>query len=85
MAQFTRILFLAASASALGTCGGVDIAGRERPDEVVVIGGHLDSWDLGTGGIDDGAGVAVRNRPRWTTRRALSSRSSRSSSRSASW
>ena len=36
-----------------------EIRGRERPDEVVVIGGHLDSWDLGTGAYDDGAGVAV--------------------------
>jgi Zn-dependent M28 family amino/carboxypeptidase len=36
-----------------------EIRGRERPDEFVVIGGHLDSWDLGTGAIDDGAGVAV--------------------------
>lgn len=29
------------------------------PDEVILIGGHLDSWDLGTGAIDDGAGVAI--------------------------
>jgi hypothetical protein len=29
------------------------------PSEVIVIGGHLDSWDLGTGVIDDGAGVAI--------------------------
>lgn len=29
------------------------------PGEVIVIGGHLDSWDLGTGVIDDGAGVAI--------------------------
>ena len=36
-----------------------EISGRSRPDEVVVIGGHLDSWDLGTGAIDDGAGVAI--------------------------
>jgi len=36
-----------------------EIRGRERPDEVVIIGGHLDSWDLGTGAIDDGAGVAI--------------------------
>lgn len=36
-----------------------EITGRARPDEVVVIGGHLDSWDLGTGAIDDGAGVAI--------------------------
>jgi hypothetical protein len=36
-----------------------DITGSERPEEVVIIGGHLDSWDLGTGAIDDGAGVAI--------------------------
>lgn len=36
-----------------------EITGSQRPDEVVVIGGHLDSWDLGTGAVDDGAGVAI--------------------------
>lgn len=36
-----------------------DIKGSEKPDEVIVIGGHLDSWDPGTGAIDDGAGVAI--------------------------
>ena len=36
-----------------------ELRGRARPDEVVLIGGHLDSWDLGTGAIDDGAGVAI--------------------------
>jgi hypothetical protein len=36
-----------------------EMTGRELPDEVVVIGGHLDSWDLGTGAVDDGAGVAI--------------------------
>lgn len=36
-----------------------EIRGSRRPEEVVVIGGHLDSWDLGTGAIDDGAGVAI--------------------------
>lgn len=36
-----------------------DLRGRERPDEVVLIGAHLDSWDLGTGAHDDGAGVAM--------------------------
>ena len=36
-----------------------EISGRSQPGEVVVIGGHLDSWDLGTGAIDDGAGVAI--------------------------
>jgi len=43
------------------TSGNVvlDLVGRELPDEIVLIGGHLDSWDLGTGAIDDGAGVAI--------------------------
>lgn len=36
-----------------------EIPGRERPEEIVVIGGHLDSWDLGTGALDDGAGVGI--------------------------
>lgn len=36
-----------------------EIVGSERPDEIVLIGGHLDSWDLGTGAIDDGAGIGV--------------------------
>lgn len=36
-----------------------EIRGREAPDEVIVVGGHLDSWDPGTGAIDDGAGVAI--------------------------
>jgi carboxypeptidase Q len=33
-----------------------EIRGRERPDEVVVLGGHLDSWDVGAGASDDGGG-----------------------------
>jgi len=43
------------------TSGNVilDLIGSERPDEIVLIGGHLDSWDLGTGAVDDGAGVAI--------------------------
>jgi Zn-dependent M28 family amino/carboxypeptidase len=36
-----------------------EIKGSEHPDEVVIIGGHLDSWDLGTGAIDDAAGHAI--------------------------
>ncbi|MET0273460.1 MAG: M20/M25/M40 family metallo-hydrolase [Phenylobacterium sp.] len=36
-----------------------ELPGRERPDEVVVVGGHLDSWDPGTGAVDDGAGIAI--------------------------
>ena len=35
------------------------IDGSAKPDEIVEIGGHLDSWDPGTGAIDDGAGVAT--------------------------
>src|SRR5213080_1369365 len=36
-----------------------DIKGSEHPEQIIVVSGHLDSWDLGTGAIDDGAGVAV--------------------------
>jgi len=36
-----------------------DLPGREKPEEIVVLGGHLDSWDLGTGALDDGAGVVI--------------------------
>ena len=37
----------------------LDIVGREKPEEIVLIGAHLDSWDLGTGAVDDGAGIAI--------------------------
>jgi Zn-dependent M28 family amino/carboxypeptidase len=36
-----------------------DLKGSEKPDEVVIVSGHLDSWDLGTGALDDACGVAV--------------------------
>lgn len=36
-----------------------EIRGSERPEEIVLIGGHLDSWDLATGAIDDGSGVVM--------------------------
>lgn len=36
-----------------------DIVGSERPEEIVLIGGHIDSWDLGTGALDDGAGIGI--------------------------
>lgn len=36
-----------------------EIMGREKPDEVIVVGGHLDSWDPGTGAVDDAAGIAI--------------------------
>src|SRR5712664_1769661 len=59
-----------------------DIKGSEHPEQVVIVSGHLDSWDLGTGAIDDGAGVAIsmealrllkelRLRPRRTIRTVL--------------
>ena len=35
-----------------------EIKGSEFPDEIILIGGHLDSWDVGTGAHDDGAGCA---------------------------
>ncbi len=36
-----------------------EISGRERPGEIVALGGHLDSWDVGTGAQDDGGGCVV--------------------------
>jgi len=36
-----------------------EITGSSKPGEVVLIGGHLDSWDLGTGAVDDAAGVGI--------------------------
>lgn len=56
-----------------------EITGSELPDQLVAIGAHLDSWDLGTGALDDGIGVAMvmaaahhisqlENRPKRTIR-----------------
>jgi carboxypeptidase Q len=36
-----------------------EVRGREHPEEVVLLGAHLDSWDQGTGAVDDGAGTAI--------------------------
>jgi len=36
-----------------------EITGSEKPDEIVLISAHLDSWDQGTGALDDGAGVGI--------------------------
>jgi len=50
----SRLLPDAASANVIG-----ELRGRERPEELVVIGGHIDSWDVGQGAHDDGAGVVT--------------------------
>ncbi len=44
-----------------------EIKGSEKPDEVVLIGAHIDSWDVGTGAHDDGGGCIVS----WETVRIL--------------
>ena len=44
----------AVSANVIG-----ELRGRDKPDEIVVIGGHIDSWDVGQGAHDDGAGVVT--------------------------
>lgn len=36
-----------------------DLKGAEHPEQIVIVSAHLDSWDLGTGAVDDGAGVVV--------------------------
>jgi carboxypeptidase Q len=36
-----------------------ELVGRDRPEEIVVLGGHIDSWDVGTGAMDDGGGSVV--------------------------
>ncbi len=50
----TERIGLAVSANVIG-----EITGSEKPEEVIILGAHLDSWDLGTGAIDDGAGVGI--------------------------
>ena len=36
-----------------------DLKGSDHPEQIVIVSGHLDSWDLGQGAIDDGAGVVI--------------------------
>jgi len=59
-----------------------EMKGSQTPEKVVILGAHLDSWDLGTGAIDDGAGVGIvmaaarligqlENRPKHTIRVVL--------------
>jgi carboxypeptidase Q len=54
MTLVTKTLPDAESANVIG-----EVVGREKPDEIVLIGAHLDSWDLGFGAVDDGAGCAA--------------------------
>ena len=55
LALGARMLPDAPSANVVG-----ELRGRERPDEIVLLGAHIDSWDVGQGASDDGAGcVAV--------------------------
>lgn len=72
-----RMLPDVASANVVG-----ELRGRERPEEIVLLSGHLDSWDLGTGALDDAAGIGnaiaaarligdLRERPRRTLRVVL--------------
>jgi len=46
-------------AAVLGHNVVADLKGSEHPEQIIVVSGHLDSWDLGRGAIDDAAGVAV--------------------------
>ena len=34
-----------------------ELRGTDLPDEIVLIGGHIDSWDVGQGAVDDGSGA----------------------------
>ena len=54
-----RLVLESAEAPATAWTVSGEITGSERPDEIVAIGGHLDSWDVGQGAIDDGVGVAI--------------------------
>jgi carboxypeptidase Q len=47
------------TASSFNVIGEIAGSDRRLRDEVVVIGAHLDSWDLGTGAVDDGAGIGI--------------------------
>lgn len=49
-----RDLGLSETANVIG-----DLPGRGKPEEIVLLAGHRDSWDLGEGAIDDGAGLGV--------------------------
>jgi Zn-dependent M28 family amino/carboxypeptidase len=61
LGQPIRIRLNLASTTAPATAWTVvgEIPGREHPEQIIQVGGHLDSWDPGTGSIDDGAGMAI--------------------------
>ncbi|KAG0095932.1 hypothetical protein BGZ93_005243 [Podila epicladia] len=61
----------------------IELKGREAPEEVIAIGGHIDSWDVGVGAVDDGAGAFIG----WETLRQLSklARPPRRTVRSVFW
>ncbi|VUD68971.1 Aminopeptidase YwaD [Thalassocella blandensis] len=54
-------LTLTTSTQPATTSGNViaELPGKQNKDEIVLVGAHLDSWDLGTGAIDDGAGIGI--------------------------
>ncbi|MBN1827139.1 MAG: M20/M25/M40 family metallo-hydrolase [Candidatus Eisenbacteria bacterium] len=54
IAMGARLLGDAPSANVIG-----EVAGREKPEEIVLIGGHIDSWDVGQGAQDDGVGCVI--------------------------
>ncbi|QQX81496.1 M28 family peptidase [Shewanella sp. KX20019] len=60
-ANITINLLLTAQNQGFATSYNViaEVTGSSKPDEIVLIGAHLDSWDEGTGAIDDGAGVGI--------------------------
>ena len=83
-AKVRTVLSLGCSPLPVGESANVvgELAGTDRADEIVLLGAHLDSWDLGTGALDDGAGCAIAieaarliaalpSRPRRTVRIAL--------------
>jgi carboxypeptidase Q len=54
-------LYMEAQTLEPGPCANIvgELRGRERPDEIVLIGAHLDAWDTGQGAHDDGGGCAL--------------------------
>lgn len=62
MALGAHVLPDAQSANVMG-----ELTGRERPDEIVLVGCHLDSWDLASGAMDDGGGCVAM----WESLRVL--------------